>query len=182
MPALAPLPEVGGHSYLDDRWFNRYRWSTLPLFFTIPSEAAEGYLDLHDEFHDADKCWLRTSNDPCSRSQSHWCWRVPILLRHLTKREFGALYPWQRSSWSRVVARASLSMRPSIMEAGFARKLIWGLFAVQQNYSQNMAVDARSVILLCSAYDSLSHATLRHLLPRNCACEYSHKRYSNTLT
>ena len=31
MLALAPLPKVGRHSYLDDRWFNHFRWNTSPL-------------------------------------------------------------------------------------------------------------------------------------------------------
>ena len=106
-------------STVDDRWFNRCRWNTLPLFFTCPFEAVEGYLDLHDECHGADKCWLHTwnGNRPCSRSQSHRRWRMPILLKHSTKRGFGALHSWRRSSWLRMVARASLSMRPSIVEA-----------------------------------------------------------------
>jgi len=43
-----------------------------------------------------------------------------------------------------------------------------------------MAVDAPSVILSCSAYDSLSHAALRYLLPQSCTCEHSHKICSNT--
>ena len=38
-----------------------------------------------------------------------------------------------------------------IMEAGFARKLSWGLFAVQQNSSLNMAVDA-TIMLLYAIY------------------------------
>ena len=67
-----------------------------------------------------------------------------------------------------------------IMEARFARKLSWGLFAVQQNSSLNMAVDAPSVLLSCSAYDSLSHAALHYLLSQNCTCEHSHKRYSTS--
>ena len=69
-----------------------------------------------------------------------------------------------------------------IIEARFARKSSWELFTAQPNYSQNMAVDAQSVVLPCFTYDSLSHATLRYLLPQNCACELSHKRYTLTQT
>ena len=67
-----------------------------------------------------------------------------------------------------------------IIEARFARKSSWELFTAQPNYSQNMAVDAQSVVLPCFTYDSLSHATLRYLLPQNCACELSRKRYTLT--
>ena len=83
----------------------------------------------------------------------------------------------KRSSW----ICETLNGR-GIMGAGFARKLSWGLFAVQQNYSHNMATDAPSVIPSCSACDSLSHAALRYLPPQNCTCEHSPKRCSNTLT
>ena len=77
------------------------------------------------------------------------------------------LYSQQRSSW--MAARASLSMRPSMVETLW--ELSWGLFTVQQNSSQNMAIDAPCVLLSCSANDSLSHAALRCLLPQDCTCE-----------
>jgi len=89
-------------------WFDRCRWDTLPLFFTIPSEAAEEYLDLYDEFHDANKCWLHTWNGPCPRSQSHWCWRMPTLPRHSTKWEVPCTPNKGRPGWRQEPPRRSM--------------------------------------------------------------------------
>ena len=70
-----------------------------PPLLHHPSEAEGGYLDLHDEFHDADKCWLHTWNGPCPWSQSHWCWRMPTLPRHSAKREVSFTPNKGRPGW-----------------------------------------------------------------------------------
>jgi len=113
MLALAPLSEVGGRSYLDHRWFDRYRWNTLPLFFTIPPKQKKGI-------------WTRVMSFITPTSAGCTLEMVPALdLSLMTLKDANppetldqarsTLNSQQRSSW--MAARASLFMRPSMVEA-----------------------------------------------------------------
>jgi len=88
-----------------------------PRLLRLPLQSSRRVSGLAWWVHDADKCWLRTWSGPSPQSQSHWRWRMQTLPKHSAKRGFGALDYWRRSSWSRMAARAFLSMRPSIVEA-----------------------------------------------------------------
>ena len=102
-----------------------------------PPKKQKGIWTCMMSFHDAEKCWLHTSNGPCPRSQSHLCWRIQTLPRHSTKQEFGALYSRQRL---RMGARASLSMRPSMVEALW-KPYLQGNWA--EGYSQYSTIGRR---------------------------------------